>query len=585
MLTYFFNHKYFGVVALSLLTTLMLLACYWNNYHPRENTDKRHIIYSDGAGYYLHLSQWFIYDDPTYSFLKELDEKYPKNRFGDHLGYSYEEDNKINKYYPGTAVMLTPFFLIAHSFQAISGGAMDGYAPAYQILASLSALFYWLVGSIGLYLILLRLKIKPIYAIITITVISLGTNLFYYTISAPTFSHVYSYALINWIVLLFMRWTENTQKHLFLLFSLLLIGFAFVVRPTNIFVVLLLPFLFQSAKSFKIKVTELILKNTRIVVIGLVLLIIPILFLIYHNYNMLGGLALNSYTKESFIYLTEPKILEVLFSYKKGMFIYAPVLLFSLIGFYFVFKKSSYLFFGLLLTFSVFTYVTASWWSWWYGGGLGMRPFVEYLLLFAIPIAFLWQYVHLILKILLLVFSIGSLYLYQVYDYQINRNILHHTDMNKTLFWEVFLQTDARFEWHVFMEFEELPEERKEIGTFHFHKNESGSYELGKPSKELKWINNYSGDGFFGGKINGIFQLHHPAYKPNIVVTYFSDSSTTEKTIYFGGKFPSVDKSYNIDLELNPRLNFDAIDSIYFQLRGTSDLLNSEELTLTVFEI
>lgn len=168
----------------------MLLGCYWYNYHPRENTHKRHIIYADGAGYYCHLSQWFIYNDQDYSFISELDEKYPENRFGDHIQHFNEEDKKINKYYPGTAVMLTPFFLIAHAIQAVSGGEMDGYALTYQILASLGAIFYWLIGSIGLYLILLRLKIKPVYALIAITAISLGTNLFYYTISAPTFAHM-----------------------------------------------------------------------------------------------------------------------------------------------------------------------------------------------------------------------------------------------------------------------------------------------------------------------------------------------------------------------------------------------------------
>lgn len=584
-LSSFLKQKYIGVIGLSILTLGMFLACYFSSYSSNKATPKKHIIYSDGAGYYLHLSQWFIYNDPQYAFLEELDDKYPKNRFGDHLEIAHSKGKKINKYYPGTAVMLTPFFLMAHAFQAVTGGVMDGYALTYQIMASFGAVFYWLLGSIGLYLILLRLKIKPVYALLTVALLSVGTNLFYYTISAPTFSHVYSYALINWIVLLFLKWAENTTKQLFLLFTFLLIGLAFVVRPTNIFIVLLLPFLFKSGTDFWNNITTLVKRNTRYLITGSVLFIIPILFLIYHNYQIRGGLALNSYTNESFTYLTNPKILEVLFSYKKGLFVYAPVLLSSLIGCYIVFKKSHYLFIGLLLTFIVFTYVTASWWSWWYGGGLGMRPYVEYMILFAIPIAFLWQYIYLFFKWLLLLFSLGSVLLYQVYDYQINHNILHHTEMNKKLFWEVFLQTDARFEWHPFMKFDELPEQRKKLNTFAFHKNEIGSKQLGRASKEFMWINTFEGEAFFGAQISGEYILHDPLYKPNYLITYYQDSSKTTHTIYFGSKLSALNKKYTITLMTNPRLNFNTVDSVSFQLRGTSALLSSEKLKLTIFEI
>jgi hypothetical protein len=136
--------------------------------------------------------------------------------------------------------------------------------------------------------------------------------------------------------------------------------------------------------------------------------------------------------------------------------------------------------------------VTASWWCWWYGGGLGMRPYVEYLVLFVLPIAFLWQYAHLFFKVILIIFSLGSLLLYQ---------------------------------------------------------------------------------------------LHHAAYKPNILITYFTDNENIENAIYFGGKFPTTDKTFNIELAINPRLKFEAIDSIHFKLMGTSELLTNEELELTIFEI
>jgi hypothetical protein len=88
-----------------------------------------------------------------------------------------------------------------------------------------------------------------------------------------------------------MRWTENTQKQLLFYLVLFLIGLAFIVRPTNVFVVLLLPFMFKNLSVFKEQIINLILKNTHQLFVGLFFLMLPILFLIYHNYLMFGSLA------------------------------------------------------------------------------------------------------------------------------------------------------------------------------------------------------------------------------------------------------------------------------------------------------
>ncbi len=49
----------------------------------------------------------------------------------------------------------------------------------------------------------------------------------------------------------------------------------------------------------------------------------------------------------------------------------------------------------ILLLFTLFTYVIFSWWCWWYGGGLSIRPMIDVYCIFAIGLA---AFIHTILQ-------------------------------------------------------------------------------------------------------------------------------------------------------------------------------------------
>ena len=114
-----------------------------------------------------------------------------------------------------------------------------------------------------------------------------------------------------------------------------------------------------------------------------VFLLIASLQFVYY-YLATGYFIIWSYGGEGFTNWMRPEIINVLFSTQKGLFIYYPVLLFSMIGLLFLRRDLSY---KIIIFLVVSTYITASWWCWYYGGSFGMRPFVDVLAVFSMPLA------------------------------------------------------------------------------------------------------------------------------------------------------------------------------------------------------
>ena len=153
-----------------------------------------------------------------------------------------------------------------------------------------------------------------------------------------------------------------------------------------------------------------------------------------------GSFWLYSYGDEHLDFL-RPQIMSVLFSYKKGLFVYTPLLFVSLVGFYFLLKRNSYRFFCLLGFLTVITYVISSWEVWWYGGSFSQRPFIDYYAFFGILLALPLEYMKkgkLIFLFLLVVLTLVC----QIQTYQYRYYYIHWENMTKQKYWDVFLRVD-----------------------------------------------------------------------------------------------------------------------------------------------
>lgn len=408
-----------------------------------RGADGKRIIDGDGSGYYAYLTTVFIHKTTDFNAVFDYERSRRGLEYTGHYFHQYE-DVRINKYYLGTALLIMPFFLIALLYSVVIGMPPDGYNILFQYSVALAAAFYTAFGMVVVNRLLKAYNISKKLSLFTILLLLFGTNLFHYTFLDPAFSHVYSFAAIALFLLASKHFfMHHSKRSLFVAaFALGMVG---LIRPANLMIVFALPFLAGSWDGFKAAANELIVNKKRFVTASVIFVItLGIQFLYY--YVQTGRLFFWSYKDEGF-YFTNPAFLDFLFSYRKGFFIYTPLMLLLFPALLVLWKSSKYQFFSFSVFFLFIVYVLSSWWNWFYGDSFGMRPMVDYFALFAIVLAFLLQKIEkqkMIASVigLFAVATIG-LNLLQTYQYQVR--ILHPDAMTKDKFWYVFLKTSASY--------------------------------------------------------------------------------------------------------------------------------------------
>lgn len=438
------NHKGFAVFALVVMT--YILGAQSDHYFKWTNPPESriHHIASDGSGYYAYLPQVLIYGTKHFEFANYIQHKYPEGKFFD--GVSAQGEGKSNKYFVGTAICMSPFFWIAHQCTKLAGGEADGYSLNYEVSASFAAIAFWLLGALSLLALLRSYGISRSAILFGMIGLTFATNLNYYIVYEPCFSHVYTYGIVCFLLLQTKRFVDTRQsKHLLWIFFLL--GMITIIRPTNLVVALIIPFFFASFKDFWEALKMLIVQRKLVLLAG-VLIFGALVFLQFLNiHSQYGFWGFNAYSMEGFDYLFNPQIGKVLFGFRKGFFVYTPFMLLVFPALYFLYRWNRYFFGGSLLLMAVFVYITASWWCWYYGGSLGMRPMIDIFGIMVIPVILLFARVRLLLKAFLLVFLVLMIKFNLVLNYQLTHAILHYADMDKDRFATVFMQTGDRFQW------------------------------------------------------------------------------------------------------------------------------------------
>ncbi len=427
---------------LVLLLFLIVGGAYYNGLSKQE--DK--VISGDGKGYYAYLPATFIYQDFDYDFADYYEAKYYGNKDFDHFAKTIN-GNRVNKYNSGLAVLQLPFFLLGHGFALVSDYSADGYSPPYQFVVVASSIFYTWLGAWFLFLLLRRYEIDSKLSLIVVYCFLLGTNLFYFSVGDASYTHAYNFAFIAAFGYFIRGLKEDSRIRYFLLAGLLY-GVIIHLRAVNALVIFTVPFLLENFYTLKARIKKLV---TASVFWKTLLVFFAAIFpqLIFWKLDF-GSFFVYPYGNEGFDF-SSPNFYGVLFSYRKGLFLYTPMVFLSLTGFYFLFKnKGAYTGFCLLGFFFLITYVFASWWSWWYGSSLGMRPFIDFYPFFAILLGLAFKGLRKkYLRVILGLLCFGALVLNQIQSYQYEHYILHWHDMDKEKYWEIFLKTGEEYEGKV----------------------------------------------------------------------------------------------------------------------------------------
>ena len=456
----------------SFLIVIILSICFFS-IHGFFSNMKSGIINGDGLGYYSYLPSIFIYDDPKQEFIQE--------KYSEHYNnpeapvYMQVIDNKsVNKYFLGTAFLMSPFFLIAHLLSQLLNQPADGFTILYQYIIGLSSIFYIFIG---LYFLgrLLRLYHANTLQILFIKILVVfGTNLFIMGTTEVTMSHAFSFSMIAGFLFYSKSIFEfNKAKHIIPLF--LTLALIILIRPLNFMIVLALPFLAGNIQKLT-RGFRFILRHYFLTLAGVLFafIIISLQFLVW--YKQTGHFIVYSYSTERF-YFDKPNIIKALFSYHRGFFIYTPTFFLSLIGFIYLFRKNKFSAISLFTFLFFIVYVISSWHNWYYGGGFGYRPLIDYYALLSLLLLFsLNLFKQRKGKIIFIVLCTFTLLLNQVQAYQYRNSILHWNGMTRNKYWQVFLRTDVRWKFYIWDNPDQSEIHGRTVSTYFtdFEKSQNG---------------------------------------------------------------------------------------------------------------
>ena len=405
------------------------------------------IISYDTFGYYLYLPQIFIYNDLGFNNIEQVQNIVATYESSGTLYqiWQTETGDWLIRYTSGQAILFSPFFLLAHAYTLLSGGVADGFSLPYQIALFGGCLCYFVVAMFLLRRILLHFFSDGITAL-ALVLLTLGTNLFANEVFSMTGIHSQLFFLYTILILYTIRWHERPSWKNILPIALAA-GLILITRPTDI-ICLLIPLLWEvlDKESLVAKWHLCKEKFPQILVSGVIIGLIGSVQLLYWK-TYSGHWLIDSYNNPGegldFLY---PHITQTLFSFRKGWFIYTPMMLFVLLGFIPLWRRRRDCFWPLLAFLVLNVYLVSCWSCWWYAGSFSNRAYVQSYAVLSIPLGFFLQAIgekRNFIKIPVYIIAVLFLCLNLFQTWQFKQRIISQSDMTRAAYFANFFQTDA----------------------------------------------------------------------------------------------------------------------------------------------
>lgn len=345
-------------------------------------------IYWDVISYYAYLPALWIEGDLTLSFVEDSrrsDVHLHRHRYWPE---TTPRGHKVIKTTMGVALMMSPFFGMAHIVAPWMGYPGDGFSRPYQFAVALAG-FFW--GSLGLWV--LRSWLRAFWGPWTVAVALLllvgATNLGNYLVYEPAMSHSFSFFWMSMLLWCTHRaFLDVTNAPRWFLGTALALGMLVLIRPTMLMAGLL-PLLYGGWPGLGGRLKKLT-SQPGLLFAAFLIFIAPFLLQAFYWKYVTGQWIFYSYQGEYFFW-KDPRILEFLLSYRKGWLLYNPIMLAVVLGWLWAFVRCFWntktgsltpepypLATALLVLLPLVIYVYSSWWSWWFGGSLGGRIMVDW---------------------------------------------------------------------------------------------------------------------------------------------------------------------------------------------------------------
>jgi hypothetical protein len=398
------------------------------------------IINWDMGCYHLYLPAQILYHDLSYlTFYPSIHSNYhPKNQSSDFGIVTHPNLKKTIKYTYGVALFELPGFLIAAAYCYLTNIENDGHSAPFQLAICLSTILFGLLALWIMKKSLLKFFDEWVTSL-TLAVLSVGTNIFFYCTIEPGLSHIYLFFCYSTILYLTIQLIEifNIKKVYYLC---LMLGITILIRPTDGVLVLVPLITLLSTKSFINQI------SFKLVMIGLGLFILPLIPQLFYWKITSGQWLFYSYTNERFNF-NDPHIYDGLFSYRKGWLFYSPLVILGFLGlpiFWLNNKNHRTLTASIIVFFLFSLYITFSWYDWAYGGSFGCRSMLQTLALLALPlgalVAFIKQFNKAIRYFLMTVIVVFITFnLFQTWQYY--NGFISVDNMNEAQYKYIFLRT------------------------------------------------------------------------------------------------------------------------------------------------
>lgn len=353
------------------------------------------IISWDVFGYYLYLPATFIYHDiglKDIETIKGLWETY-KSSGTFYQAFELPNGNWVMKYSAGMAVLYLPAFVIGHIGALVSSHPADGFSLPYQVGMLVEMIVVLILGLWFLRKVLLNFFSDRVSAWVLVCIV-LGTNYFIgnMLVGGGVQTHGYIFTLYAAVLLFTIRWhKEQTRKNTILL--AVACGLTALSRPSEV-VCLFIPLLWgmTSTNGAKEKLQLLLSNWKNLVVFALVLGVIGSVQLFYWKlvtgdfyYYSYGGSSAEAFS------FGKPHVLEVLVSYRKGWFVYTPMMLLATMGLFLAWKRKMVGSLGIMVYVILNFWIISSWHCWWYSESYGQRSLIQSYPVMAIGLGFLFS--------------------------------------------------------------------------------------------------------------------------------------------------------------------------------------------------
>lgn len=375
-------YAYFFCCALMLLTAF--------GYYPKWKQPHTEATISwDVSGYYMYLPAALIYRDiKQVRFFADIEKKYAPGP-GMGQAFLHPSGNYVMKYSMGQALQMLPWFTAAHVLAEPLGYPADGFSLPYQAAQSWGALLVAFLGLWFLRRVLLLYFTEGATAAALICIVW-GTNYLEYTAISGAMTHNWLFTVYALLLFFTHRFYRDPSMGTALILGLL-IGWAGLTRPTEV-VIAAIPVLWGLGSWSALKERIAFFQQHWLKLLSAVVVAGAVLFLqaAYWKYAT-GEWLVYSYQDQGFSW-KHPHLRDVLVSARAGWFVYSPMMLLTIPGFFLLKRYQKAVFPAILLLCLLCLYITAAWDIWWYGGSLGQRAMIQSYPLWAFALAAFWQW-------------------------------------------------------------------------------------------------------------------------------------------------------------------------------------------------